>query len=36
VREGQLILGVWQDVYFAEFDGPRRRTFYVSIMSDAR
>ena len=36
VREGQLILGVWQDVYFAEFDGPRQRTFYVSIMSDAR
>jgi len=35
VREGQLILGVWQDVYFAEFDGPRRRTFYVSIMSGA-
>jgi len=29
VREGRLALGVWQAIYFAEFDGPRRRQMYV-------
>ena len=29
VRNGRLVLGTWQGVYFCEFDGPRRRTFYV-------
>ena len=34
VQDGRLVLGTWQDVYFAEFDGPRKRTYYVKIMSD--
>jgi len=25
VRDGRLVLGTWQGVYFCEFDGPRRR-----------
>jgi len=29
VHEGRLALGVWQAIYFAEFDGPRRRQMYV-------
>ena len=32
LENGQLILGIWQDVYFCEFDGPRRRTFLVTVM----
>ena len=27
VREGRLLLGTWQGVYFCEFDGPRKRRF---------
>lgn len=34
VQDGRLVLGTWQDVYFAEFDGPRKRSCYVKIMSD--
>ena len=32
VREGHLLLGTWQGVYFCEFDGPRTRRFFVEIM----
>lgn len=32
VSKGQLILGIWQSVYFCEFDGPRKRTFFVKII----
>ena len=32
VREGRLLLGTWQGVYFCEFDGPRKRRFFVDIM----
>ena len=32
LSNGQLILGIWQDVYFCEFDGPRNRRFYVKIL----
>ena len=32
IEEGKLILGTWQSVYFAEFDGPRNRTLYVKII----
>ncbi len=28
------MLGRWQGVYLAEFDGPRTRTVYVKIMPD--
>ncbi len=30
---GRLQLGTWQGVYFAEFDGPRRRRVLVSSLS---
>lgn len=32
VNEGNLILGIWQGIYFCEFDGPRNRIFYVKII----
>ncbi|MCJ7645338.1 secondary thiamine-phosphate synthase enzyme YjbQ [bacterium] len=31
VENGELILGTWQGVFFAEFDGPRRREVWVKI-----
>ena len=32
VEGGRLALGTWQDVYFCEFDGPRRRTLEVRFL----
>lgn len=34
VHEGALVLGRWQAIYLAEFDGPRQRTVYVKIVED--
>jgi len=36
VDGGRLVLGTWQRVFFCEFDGPRKRTFFVSIQSQDR
>jgi secondary thiamine-phosphate synthase enzyme len=32
VQHGDLLLGTWQGVYFAEFDGPRRRHCVVTTV----
>ena len=32
VKEGELALGTWQGIYFAEFDGPRQRSVWVKVM----
>ena len=32
IENGKLVLGVWQGIYFCEYDGPRRRKVYVKIM----
>lgn len=32
IKDGKLLLGTWQGLYFTEFDGPRLRKVYVSIM----
>ena len=32
VEDGRLVLGTWQGIYFAEFDGPRRRRVLVSFL----
>ncbi len=32
VEEGKLVLGIWQDIYFCEFDGPRSRKFYIKLL----
>lgn len=31
VKDGRLVLGTWQSVFFCEFDGPRRRKVHVLI-----
>lgn len=33
VAGGRLLLGTWQGIYFAEFDGPRRRTARVTPLA---
>lgn len=32
VADGRLVLGTWQGIYFCEFDGPRRRRFFVKVL----
>ena len=32
IRNGNLVLGTWQGIYFCEFDGPRRRSVYIKII----
>jgi len=32
VNEGRLQLGTWQGIYFCEFDGPRSRRVWVSVI----
>jgi secondary thiamine-phosphate synthase enzyme len=34
IDEGRLLLGSWQGIYLAEFDGPRRRRVLVKIVPD--
>jgi secondary thiamine-phosphate synthase enzyme len=34
VSGGKLVLGTWQGVYLAEFDGPRRRKVMIKLMAD--
>lgn len=34
ISNGRLTLGTWQGIYFCEFDGPRRRRFYVQIIGE--
>lgn len=32
IEEGELQLGTWQAIYFAEFDGPRSRQCWVKVV----
>jgi secondary thiamine-phosphate synthase enzyme len=32
VRDGRLLLGRWQGVFFLEFDGPRNRTLWLNFL----
>lgn len=32
IHNGEIVFGIWQDLYFCDFDGPRNRTFYVKII----
>jgi secondary thiamine-phosphate synthase enzyme len=32
-EDGSLALGTWQGIFFCEFDGPRDRRVYVSVLS---
>ncbi len=33
VRQGNLLLGRWQGVFFLDFDGPRARTLWLTFMA---
>ena len=33
INKNKLLLGIWQAVYFCEFDGPRNRKFYLKLIS---
>ncbi len=33
VRQGNLLVGRWQGVFFLEFDGPRHRTLWVTFLA---
>lgn len=32
VEKGRICLGIWQGVYFLEFDGPRQREIWVKLI----
>jgi len=34
IKDGRLLLGTWQGIYFAEFDGPRRRKVHVNLVNN--
>jgi secondary thiamine-phosphate synthase enzyme len=34
LENGRLLLGQWQGVYLAEFDGPRRRQVWVKVVGE--
>jgi len=34
VKDGELVLGTWQGVFFCEFDGPRSRSVIVQIRGE--
>jgi len=33
IEKGKLVLGIWQGIYFCEFDGPRTRNLYINVIS---
>ena len=35
IENNKLVLGTWQGIYFAEFDGPRSRTYLIEVVSNA-
>lgn len=34
IHEGQLVLGTWQGIMFAEYDGPRTRKIYLQFRGE--
>ncbi len=32
VKDGKLVLGRWQGIFFMEFDGPRNREIYIEVV----
>jgi secondary thiamine-phosphate synthase enzyme len=34
IRDGRLVLGTWQGIFFCEFDGPRSRSFSVQVRGE--
>ena len=36
VEKGELVLGQWEEIFFAEFDGPRSRRMIVALMGEEK
>jgi len=36
VESGSLVLGTWQGIFLAEFDGPRKRQVLIKILPDTK
>ncbi|MHC4744778.1 MAG: secondary thiamine-phosphate synthase enzyme YjbQ, partial [Planctomycetota bacterium] len=34
IKDGSLVLGTWQALYFCEFDGPRNRRVIVQVRGE--
>lgn len=34
ISQRKVLLGIWQGIYFCEFDGPRSRTVYIKILGE--
>ncbi|RMF05428.1 YjbQ family protein [Candidatus Woesearchaeota archaeon] len=34
VREGDIVLGTWQDIFLCDFDGPRERRIIVTFVGE--
>jgi len=34
IENGKPVLGIWQGIFFCEYDGPRNRSLVVKIISD--
>lgn len=35
IHNGELEMGKWQGIFLAEFDGPRHRSLWIKVVSDA-
>jgi len=35
ISQGKIMLGQWQGIYFAEFDGPRTRELWIKVIGDS-
>ncbi|MFZ3157410.1 MAG: secondary thiamine-phosphate synthase enzyme YjbQ [Smithella sp.] len=33
IEKGRIVLGTWQSIFFCEFDGPRSRKVFISIIA---
>lgn len=36
IESGRLLLGTWQGIFFAEFDGPRSRQVHIKVIEERR
>jgi len=33
IKDGRLVLGTWQSIFFCEFDGPRSRRLFIKLIT---
>jgi secondary thiamine-phosphate synthase enzyme len=33
IEKGKPVLGIWQGIYFCEFDGPRQRRMHIKVLA---